>query len=176
MVNLTSYFNQDGFSYDTNRGNGSYDGVSPASNYSADLLNTAPTFESVSYQLGPKTDGSNNAIRAAGQTITLTQGRYTTIRFLGTSTNGDKTGAFRINYTDATYTDVSVTEKDWCTSSTSGQKVVQTMAHRHNGTADQTLNTYVFAYYLTPTAGKTVASLVLPNDTNIHVLAITLVP
>jgi hypothetical protein len=177
QVNLSSYYNQDGFSYDTNRANGAYDpGASPTSCYSADLLTSNPSFGGVSYTLGPKTDGSNNEIKGAGQTITLTQGQYSSVRFLGSSTNGDKTGTFRINYTDATYTDVSVTEKDWCTSNTSGQNVVQTMNHRHQGTADQTLNTYVFAYYLTPTAGKTVASLALPNDANIHVLAITLVP
>jgi alpha-mannosidase len=176
QVSLTSYYNQDGFSYDTNRANGAYDpGASTTSNYSADLLTSNPSFGGVPYTLGPKTDSSNNEIKGTGQTITLTQGQYSSVRFLGSATNGDQTGTFRINYTDATYTDVSVTEKDWCTSSTSGQNVVQTMAHRHNGTADQTLNTYVFAYYLTPTAGKTVASLVIPNNANIHVLAITLV-
>jgi alpha-mannosidase len=178
QVNLSSYYNQDGFSYDTARNNGAYDpnGTNPTACYSADLLTSNPTFESVSYTLGPKTDGSNNEIKGTGQTITLTQGQYSTVRFLGSATNQDKTGTFRINYTDSTYTDVSVTEKDWCTSSTTGEKVVQTMAHRHQATADQTLNTYVFAYYLTPTAGKTVASLVLPNNVDIHVLAITLVP
>ena len=132
--------------------------------------------DGVSYTLGPKTDGSNNEIKGTGQTITLTQGQYTTIRFLGSATNQDKTGTFRINYTDSTYTDVSVTEKDWCTSSTTGERIAQTMAHRHQTTADQMINTYVFAYYLIPTAGKTVASLVLPNNADIHVLAITLVP
>ena len=167
-----------GFSYDSNRANGAYDpnGTNPTACYSADLLTSNPSYDGVSYTLGPKTDGSNNEIKGTGQTITLTQGQYTTIRFLGSATNQDKTGTFRINYTDSTYTDVSVTEKDWCTSSTTGERIAQTMAHRHQTTADQMINTYVFAYYLTPTAGKTVASLVLPNNADIHVLAITLVP
>jgi lysophospholipase L1-like esterase/predicted esterase len=177
QVNLSSYYNQDGFSYDTNRANGAYDApASPSSCYSADLLNSNPAYDATIYTLGPKTDGSNNEIKGTGQTITLTQGQYSSIRFLGSATSGNKTGTFRINYTDSTYTDTSVTEIDWCSSNTTGQKIVQTMNHRHNGTADQTANTYVFAYYLTPTAGKTVASLTLPNDVNIHVLAITLLP
>jgi beta-glucosidase len=175
-VNLTSYYNQDGFSYDTNRGDGAYDpGTSPVSTYSADLLNINPAYDGVPYQLGPKIDGQNNAIKCTGQTITLPQGMYASLRFLGSATNGNATGTFRINYTDNTYTDVSVTGKDWCTADTTGEKVVQTMAHRHRNAADQTVNTYVFAYYLTPTIGKTVASLGLPNVSNMHVLAISLV-
>jgi predicted alpha-1,2-mannosidase len=175
-VNLSAVFNQDGFSYDTNRADGNYDNWTTISRYSADLINTAPVFESVSYQLGPMSDGSNNAVKGTGQTITLTQGKYSSIRFLGSATSGNQAGTYRINYTDSTYTDVSITEKDWCTSNTTGEKVVQTMNHRHKGTADETINTYVFAYYLTPTAGKTVASLGLPNNANVHLLAITLVP
>lgn len=174
-VSLTSSFNIDGFSYDSNRNDGNYGCVAGAhTNYSADLINTAPTYDGTSYQLGPMTNGSLNAVKGAGQTISLPQGQYTSIRFLGSATNGDRTGTFRINYTDATYTDVSVTEKDWCTSNTSGQKVVQTMGHRHDNGVDQTVNTYLYAYYLTPTTGKTVSGLALPNNQDIKVLAITL--
>jgi alpha-mannosidase len=178
QVNLSSAFNQDGFSYDTNRTDGNYDSPPDAiyGKYPAELILSGPAFESIPYQLGPKTDGSNNAIKGTGQTITLNQGVYSSIRLLGSATNGDKAGTFRINYTDSTYTDVSVTQRDWCTPDTTGEKIVQTLGHRHRGPDDQTINCYVFAHYLTPTAGKTVASLVLPNNVDMHVLAITLVP
>jgi alpha-mannosidase len=176
-VVLTSSFNQDAFSYDTNRADGNYDNGTTPSCYSADIVNTAPTFESVTYQLGPLTNGSQNGIKGTGQTITLTQGQYASIRFLGSATNNNQTGTFRITYTDSTYTDVSVTQLDWrTTASVSGEKVIQTMDHKHTPTADSVKNTYIFGYYLTPTSGKTVASLTLPNNANIHVLAITLVP
>jgi predicted GH43/DUF377 family glycosyl hydrolase len=176
QVTLTSSFNIDGFSYDTNRNDGNYGCVANAhTNYSADLINTNPSFDGTTYKLGSMTNGALNAIKGTGQTITLTQGQYSAIRFLGSATNGDKTGTFRINYTDGTYTDTSVTEKDWCTSNTTGQKVVQTMAQRHDNGVDQAVNCYVYAYYLAPTAGKTVSSLGLPNNQDIKVLAITLV-
>jgi hypothetical protein len=142
----------------------------------ADLINPTPTFNNVSFQFGPLIENVNNVIKGTGQTITLTQGTYSAIWFLGSATGGDQTGTFRINYSDGSYSSPSVTEKDWCTGSTSGQNVVQTMLHRHSSSADQTINTYVFAYSLTPTTGKTVASLLLPNNSNMHVLAITLVP
>ena len=113
-------------------------------------------------------------IKGTGQTITLPQGQYISIRLLGSGSNGDQIGNFRINYTDATYTDISLTEKDWCTTNTTGERIAQTMAHRHRGLSDQTVNAYVYAYYLTPLGGKTVASLGLPNNGNMHLLAITL--
>jgi hypothetical protein len=176
IVNLSGSYNQDAYSYDSSRTDGSYDGN--GSTYSADLVNTTPVFEGVSYQLGPLTNGVNNAINGTGQVINLTQGQYASIRLLGSGTNNDQTGTFRITYSDSTYTDVSVTQFDWRTSnSVAGEKVVQTMDHKHMPTGDSTIkNTYIFAYYLTPTAGKMVKSLTLPNNTNMHVLAITLVP
>jgi hypothetical protein len=172
-VDLTSSFNRDGFSYDTNRANGDYDGH--AGTYSADLINTSPSYDGATYQLGPKTDGSNNVVKGTGQTITLAQGQYTSIRILASGVNNDQAGTFRINYSDATYSDISVTVKDWCASSTTGEKVVQTMAQRHISTGDQTITCYVFAYYLVPSAGKTVSSLGIPNNNNINVLAISMI-
>jgi lysophospholipase L1-like esterase len=175
-VGLSSYFNQDGFSYDSNKADGNYDSGSPISCYSADLINVAPSFRNVQFQLGPVTNGSYNAIFGSGQTITLPQGIYSALWFLGSGTNGDRTGSFQVNYTDGTNTIASITQKDWCTGSTSGQNVVQTIAHRHCNGADQTVTNYVFAYSIVPAAGKTVASLLLPSNNNMHVLAITLVP
>ena len=81
-----------------------------------------------------------------------------------------------INYSDGTTSTVSVTEKDWCTSTTTGQNLVQAMGHRHQGSADQVLNTFVFGYNLIPAAGKTVTGIIVPANANIHLLAITLIP
>lgn len=173
-VNLASYFNADGFSYDSNRLNGSLCGNYC---YSADAAAQNPSYDGVTYQLGSFADNDKNTINCAGQTVSLTQGNYSSIRVIASATNGDKTGIFRINYTDGTYKDVSVTLKDWCRTD-STQKVVETMSQRHNissGTDDY-INNYIFAYYLTPTSGKTVASIKLPVDSNMHIYAMALVP
>ncbi|HHW00180.1 MAG TPA: DUF5123 domain-containing protein [Clostridiaceae bacterium] len=171
-VDLSSYFNADGFSYDTKRNDGNYD--DSGYTYSADLVNPAPVFENVEYQMGPFANGQNNVVNCSNQTIALTPDSYISIRILGSATAGDKTGTFRINYSDGTYTNVSVTMRDWCTGS-SGQKIVQTMAHRHSQTSDSPQTNYIYAYYLTPASGKTVTSIRLPNNTHMHVLAISLV-
>lgn len=175
QVDLSSYFNHDGFSFDVNRNDGSYDFQTAPNNcnYSADLVNANPTYDGVSYQLGPMTDGSNNAVYGAGQTITLPQGIYSSVRFLGSATNGATAGNFVLNYTDSTTSTHSVTLTDWCVSSSDLK--VQTMDHRHRNVNDEVKTNYIYAYYLTPTSGKTVTSLNLPNTNKIHVLAISLV-
>lgn len=174
-ADLSAYFNADGFSYDADRSNGDYDGGGYS--YSANLVSNLINYDNAEFQLGQFADGQNNSINCTGQTIDLVDGLYSSIRVLGSSTNGDKTGTIRINYTDGTYSDVSITQKDWCASSTSGQKVVQTMAHRHKKSdkTDQTINNYLFAYYLGTTSGKTVTSITLPNNTGMHIVALTLI-
>lgn len=175
QVDLTAYFNIDGFSHDSNRGDGRYDNGSQSSTYSADIVNTIPSFENVAYQFGNTSDGENNAIEGRNQIISLPSGDYSSIRFLGSATEGDKTGVFRINYTDGSYDEVTITQRDWCTSNTSGEKIVQTMDHRHSSSNDQMIDTHIFAYYLTPNINKTVESLVMPDNVNMHILAITLI-
>lgn len=177
-VNLTSSFNQDGFSFDNNKGDGNYDNDTTTSKYPADGLSTSFVSNGTSYILGSLADGSNNAIRAAGQTITLNQGSYSAIKLLGSATMGDQSNVgFRFNYSDGTNsTQTIATYKDWCPASTVGQTVAVGMNHRHYGTTDQTLSCNIFEYTLTPTSGKTVQSITFPSNTNVHVLALTLIP
>ncbi|MGE5549876.1 MAG: metallophosphoesterase [Bacteroidota bacterium] len=177
QVDLTPYYNQDAYSYDSNGGDGKYDNPPDLiySAYSADLIKVDPVFEGVSYKYGPLKDGANNAVKCEGQTIKLPAGQYPSLRFLGAATQGDQTGTFAINYTDGTSTEVKVTQVDWCSAYTTGQKIVQVMDHRHRDGVDEGLFTQIFAYYLTPAAGKTVSGLTLPNNPDIHLLALSLV-
>ncbi|NEW06901.1 hypothetical protein GK047_12900 [Paenibacillus sp. SYP-B3998] len=172
-IDLTNKFTIDGFSYDTNRADCNYDGGGVC--YSADLVPSTITYGGTTYNMGSFAATAKNAVAASGQTISLTQAQYTSIRMLGSSVNGDSTATYRINYTDGTFTDTSITMKDWCTSSTTGQDIALSMTHRHNAinNTDQTINTYIFAYHLTPTAGKTVSSITLPSNSKMRLLAIS---
>lgn len=175
QVDLTSYFNADGFSYDTDRTNGDFDGVGYA--YSADLVDQEQQYEGITYHLGSFADGHNNSINCAAQTIDVQDGEYSEVRILGASTNGNKSGNFTIYYTDGTSSVVNVSMQDWCQYASS-QKVVQTMGHRHNKNAnnDQSIQNYIFAYHITADANKTISSVKLPNDNAMHVIAMTLKP
>ncbi|NJD02930.1 MAG: hypothetical protein FIA99_10145 [Ruminiclostridium sp.] len=173
QADLSGYFNQDGFSYDSNRADGAF-GEDNWASYSADLVTTTPTYDGTAYRFGPMTNGSINEIKGTGQVINLTQGQYTSIRMLGAATNGDWTGTFTVTYTDSSTSQHSVTMEDWCKGTPTGM-VEQTMAHRHlKSGSDQTINTRIYAYYITPTAGKTVKSITMPNNANMHVIAISM--
>ncbi|MDI4643817.1 hypothetical protein [Cohnella hashimotonis] len=135
-VDLNGAFNEDAFSFDANRADGNFDGSGYT--YAADNRKAAFVYEWTNYRLGSFAAGKNNSVKATGQTLTIPAGKYASIRILGASTNGDKTGTFRIRYSDSTYADVSVTMKDWSTASPSGH-VVQKTPHRHNGSGDANL-------------------------------------
>lgn len=139
----------------------------------ADLANPTPTCNGVSFQLGPMIESAKNVVRCQGQTIPLLPGACSAIWLLGSATGGDQTGRFQINYADGSASSENITEKDWCARDVAGQCVVQTMLHRHRPTADEKINTYIFGYRLTPTPGKGVASLGLPANPHMHVLAIS---
>ena len=173
-VNLSPYFNEDAFSNDSNRNDGDYDGL--GSSYSANLFNSNPVYDGTSYATGPLGDGEYNSISLDGQTISVAQNRYESIRLLGSSTNGNKAGLIKVNYTDGTYSHFSISMKDWCTEDTAGQKVVQAMAHRHSGYGDDYISCYVYAYYLSPDRTKTVSSITLSDQEDMHLLALTLLP
>ncbi|QUI22489.1 hypothetical protein HZI73_09320 [Vallitalea pronyensis] len=174
QVNLSSNFNADGFSYDANLADGDLAGGYA---YSADLVNNEQQYERIIYQLGSFTDGQLNSMYCAGQTIDLPDGQFAEVRLLGSSTYGNKSGSFTLNYTDGTSSVVNVTMQDWCQYG-SNQKIVQTMDHRHdkNANTGETITNYIFAYYLTANANKTISSIKVPQNNNMHVFAMTLKP
>lgn len=173
QVNLATSYNQDALSGDADRSDGNFDNLGYS--YSADLVSQYLSFDDVSYALGSGSIGANNVVKATGQIVALIPGNYSSIRLLGAASNGDKTGTIRITYSDNSTSDVSVTMKDWC-GATAGQIVALAMPHRHMPSGDQTINTNIYAYYLAPSVGKTVSSITLPNNADMHVFAVTLVP
>jgi chitodextrinase len=173
QLDLSSYYNEDAFSYDSKRNDGSFDGLS--STYSADLVNKTQIYDGVSYSFGSMGEGSRNSIGGKGQTIAVSETLCKSVRLLGSATQGDQTGTFRIRYSDGSYSDFSITQKDWCASSITGQNVYQTMNHRHADTADQIISTYIYAYYIIPSSDKKVTGITLPDNEDMHVLAVSLV-
>lgn len=171
-LNLYPYFNEDAFSYDTNRSNGSYDGY--GNTYSADLASSSILLDNIPYIFGPFQNGVNNSIKCSGQTIAIDNRNCNLIQIAGSATSGNYSGVFRVNYTDGSYADIGLTMKDWCTSDLTGMKVLQYMNHRHTASADEVKNVNILAYAIPTDTNKYVKSIVLPNQNNVHILAITL--
>ncbi|MFC1431994.1 lectin [Streptacidiphilus sp. N1-3] len=124
--------------------------------------------------------GQRNNYLANGQTVAASGSGA--ISFLGSSSNGPSSGTATVNYTDGSTQSFPLALSDWTlnggsATALSGSTVAATLAYRNQaGTTSDTVKTYLFASApVTLTAGKTVASVRLPSDTNtgaLHVFAI----
>jgi predicted alpha-1,2-mannosidase len=124
---------------------------------------------------------SPDNILAAGQEL-LVHGASgaTRLGLLGMSTNGASSGTLVVHYTDGSSSTASVTLNDWAAGASGGDTAVATMPYRNarSGTSE-TITMYVFATTVPLDAGKTVASVTLPDvsnsvsDTAMHIYAVT---
>ncbi len=177
-VSLSSYFDNDDFSYDSDRTDGD---VTGGLTFPAELVSSTVTHDGAYYSMGSFTDGNDNAVICDKQTISVTESKYSSIRILLTSTTGDttdhQTGKFRIVYEDGSFSEGRVTIAKW--TSTDGDALnnkptVFTTTHLHSSSGDQSTFGRIYSAYLIPTPGKVVSSIILPDNNNLHVYAITM--
>jgi hypothetical protein len=120
-----------------------------------------------------------DAIGCAGQSISLSPGQYSTMMLMGTAVQGNQTSqTFTIHYTDGTSTPFVQSLSDWFTPQRyAGEAEAVAMAYRNtsNGSKDnRTFSLYNYRFDLD--VSKTVQSVSLPDNSNVVVLAATLVP
>ena len=173
-VDLTSVFNlygiyADGTSYSTGGIDG--DGYS----YSANLLGTARALDGVVFDFGPA--GQLDAVGSNGQSVTLPAGKYSAVAVFATGVNGSQPSqTFTLTYMDGSTAAFTQSLSDWYTPQNyPGELEAVAMAYRNasTGTKDaRTFNLYAYRARLDSTKG--VKSLTLPNDSNVVVLAATL--
>jgi predicted alpha-1,2-mannosidase len=168
----TADFDGDGYSYSATALAGQ--GLTPGGTFTAD---------GVSYQWPDTTDGQQDNIEAAGQTIPVVPpAGATKIGLVGSATNADATGAagtLVVHYTDGSTQQIKVQLSDWTLGAGSypplpGDVTVATTPYRNatSGTP-QKVTTYLFAFDGALTAGKTVASVTMPVPTaGFHVFSI----
>jgi hypothetical protein len=177
-VSLTSSFNvsygivNDGTTFTSTNG---LDGQGYA--YSSSSIGSTITWNNTTFNRG--TVNASNAVKGSGQTITLTSGKYSYLRMLATGVNGNQASqSFVVTYSDGTTSTFTQGISDWCTpQSYTGESKAVTMTYRdkYDGTKpSQTCYLYGYSFSITNT--KTVSSIKLPNNSNVRVLALTLVP
>jgi hypothetical protein len=171
-VDLSAQFNQDGMSYDANTRDGDLDGW--ANTLSADLLPDPLVANGVTYDIGPKSDGSMNIVQATGQSIPLSRGSYHALKIAAVAVNGNQTGVFRVLYTDGTFTDTTVSMTDWVFPPNFGEPVVLTMNHRNNAVGFDNQTYRIFQYSVAVDPGKTLSAVQFPSKPNMKVIAATL--
>jgi hypothetical protein len=176
LVNLASAYNinamvVDGLPFAGGGLNGSLNGSSTA--YSANLLGVQQTIRGMLFYLGP----ANAADAVSGKTVSLPSGQFSNINLLATGVNGGQLAqVFKVTYSDGTISTFKQNLSDWSTPQTfAGETKAMIMAYRDNGQGqkdNRTFNLYQYTFALA--ANKTVASITLPNNRNVVVLAATL--
>ena len=173
QVNLTSAYNRLGIAADGTTFTGGLDSGGDA--YSANLLGSTLTFGGALFLFGP----ANALDTVSSTTVVLPASEFSTLALLGAAVNGNQASqTFTVTYTDGTKTSFTQSLSDWHTpQSYSGETEVKTMAYRNisNGT-EQIRTFYVCGYSFALNKTKTVKSVTLPNNSNVVVLAMTLVP
>jgi hypothetical protein len=173
-VNLTRAYNLSGIVRDGSTfTSGGIDGVGDA--YSANLLGASVNFEGLTFTLGP----ANAPDAVTGTTIPLPAGEYSTLTMLATAVNATQEWqTFVVNYTDGTTASYVQSLSAWgVPQNYPGESLAVPMSYRdtRKGTENyREANLYEYSFFLN--IDKTVSSITLPNNGNVVVLAITLIP
>ncbi len=138
-------------------------------------VGTTVSWDGVNFNIGPA--GANDAIRSVAQPVTLPVGSYSAVDVLATTVNGHLSAqTFTVNYTDGTSTSFSQSVSDWSSSQGyPGESVALTTTYRNTSGGGRNNGTFdVYGYSFAIDSAKTVASITLPNDGNVEVLAVDL--
>lgn len=174
-VNLSSSYNVNGIVADGTRfaeadslDRGGY-------SFSEQTLGQEQVGDEVVFHLGP----ADAADAVTSRTVDLPEGRYSSLKLLAAAVEGDQTAqAFVVNYADGTSSAFSQSLHDWAASRNfTGESIAAELPYR--ATADGSEDSgpfYARAYSFALDTGKQVRSISLPDNRNVLVLAITLVP
>jgi streptogramin lyase len=177
QVNLSPAVNNTGIYTDgTTFNSGGLDGAGNA--YSAEQLGSTLAFNNVLFAFG--TPNQANVVKGGNSvTITLPSGKYSKLYFLGTAVGGSQAKqSFTVKYASGSPSTFSQGLGDWFFGPIfSGESKAKKMSYRdtsYGGKDDRTFYLYEYSFSLDNT--RDVSSFVLPNDSDVAVLAVTLVP
>lgn len=136
-------------------------------------VGSALAWNGVTFELaGPN---QPNFTWAAGQTIDVAQGDYNTLNLAGAAVNGSQQNQqITLTFTDGSTVVWTQSFSDWCSPQNYGHEaIISTQSYRDtaSGGTNQTTN-HVYGYSYTIPAGKTLASITLPQNPNVRLLDI----
>ena len=147
--------------------------------YSGDLQSTI-TWSGATFQFGPvpnSKNGQNNFVQAKGQSINLPQGDYGWLYLAGAAANGSRQNqVLTLTFTDGSTDTWTQSFSDWCKPQNyAGESIIQMQPHWVNQVGNvHSQKNYVYGYAYQIPAGKTVASVKLPNNSNLGILGMAL--
>ena len=175
QVNLSSSFNQTGIYTDgsTFSSTGGLDGAGTA--LSANLLGASQVWAGSNFAIGPA--GANDVVSATGQTIALPFGQDVALNLLATAVgSGQPSLTFTVTYTDGTTATFNQSISNWSSPQNypgESQAVVMAYADLADGTAS-VQSYFIYGYSFTLDSTRVVASITLPNQPNVNILAMDL--
>jgi len=129
------------------------------------------------FDFGPANEP--DVVACSGQTVALPQGQFSDLVLLATGVNGSQANeTFIVNYTDGTSSQVVRSFSDWFTPQNFAHEyeaVAMQYRNLDNGTKDKRTFS-LYAYLLPLNRNKVVQSITLPNDSDVVILASTLLP
>jgi hypothetical protein len=174
-VPLTGYYNITGI---TTAGYATYTGGFDHSGwaYSAEKLGSSVNWSGVTYPFGP----ANAPDAVSGGTVSLPAGNFGSLLVLGDLVNGEMppTAHFTLTYTDGSTVSFDQSMSDWVIPMNyPGESLAKCVATRHlfTGSVDPN-STCVYGYRFPLDPSRKVQRFTLPNDRDIVILAMSLLP
>ncbi|MET7400123.1 hypothetical protein ABZS66_42225 [Dactylosporangium sp. NPDC005572] len=193
-ADLSAYYNEDGIATEAAPGDGDLTGSTllfPKEGLlrplTPDVVGVYPatsptTPTNARFVVGPAAPGRDNMVRAEGQAVDVVDQRYHYIRLAAFATGGSaRPATFRVNYADGTTTDTVVTVKPMTAAADAGDVLVHQGDHALRRTAggawvrDTGVRPKVWGYQLAADWEKTVTSITLPDDADVHVVGVSTV-
>jgi len=190
-------FNADGYSFDSNKSDGDFDGSGKT--IPAELVPDQFIVDGIPFKTGPKTDGQKNILICRGQGIQLPAGKFNSLYILAASADSIRTVTFKldgkpfslrldpwsgfIGQWDKRKWDGNISRVDyeWNEANYAGiepgyvrqAEVALHTTHRHlpGGANDPYAYTYAYKYFIPLPAGAQI--LELPTDAACRILSVT---
>jgi len=175
---LSALFSNVGITDNSDPSAGNFDGA--GNSYSAEALaaagitpGSAVTADGVTFTWPDVAAGQPDNAPASGQSFALS-GSGSTLGFLGSAANGTQTGTGTIFYTDGSTQSFTLSFANWTTDTpASGSVLVTTTAYENRTNSGHVYSPSLFAASVPLQPGKTVAAVQLPDNTNIHIFAVS---
>lgn len=172
-VDLSSAYNQDGFSFSGNKADGNLGGSGKT--FPAELVPAFVRYNGVRFQMGPTADGNNNVVRCASQILSMPGGAYSSVRVLCVSTNDNGNDSFTLKYSDGTTSSSSPQIYDWRASPVLNESVALTVPKTYTSLAVDWNLAHMQVVTLPANSTKSLTGLQIPNRSSTVILAITCV-
>jgi len=174
-VDLSADYNGTGIYHDKTSFSAEASLDEDGSSFSSEAIGSEQVGDGVVFKLGP----ANGPDIVSGQTVTLPDGKFASLKLLALGVNGDQEmQTFTVTYADGTSVSFTRSLSDWSSPHNfPGESVAFASPYRINGDGSKdTRNFYGYAYSFDLDNSKAVRSISLPSNREVVVLAATLVP